>query len=41
VGESQENEAESAFSKDATSEIQETALTVSSRASRKNGGSGH
>ena len=38
MGESQENEVELAFSKDATSEIQDTALTVSSK---RKGGSGH
>jgi hypothetical protein len=32
MGESQENEVESAFSKDTTSEIHDTAPTVSSRA---------
>jgi len=40
MGESQENDVESAFSKNATSEIQDTAPTVSSRASRRKGGSG-
>jgi len=38
VGESQENEVESVFSKDATSEIQDTAPTASSRAPRRKGG---
>jgi len=37
VGENQENELESAFSKDATSEMQDTALTASSRAPRRKG----
>jgi hypothetical protein len=38
VGENQENEVESAFSKDAISEIQDTAPTGSSRAPRRKGG---
>ena len=38
VGESQENEVESAFSKDATSEIQDTAQTATSRAPRRERG---
>lgn len=37
MGESQEIEVELVFSKDATSEIQDTAPTVSSRASRRKG----
>jgi len=38
VGESQENVVESAFSKDAISDIQDTAPTASSRAPRRKGG---
>jgi hypothetical protein len=38
VGESQESEVEPVFSKDAPSEIQDTALTASSRTPRRKGG---
>jgi hypothetical protein len=38
VGESQESEVESAFAKDATSEIQDTAPTASPKSPRREGG---